>query len=242
MNTYFTYSTYEQLIESLTSKGFKTSYFGQTTHGKTLYLRHDIDFCVLKALEFAKFEASLGVASTYFLMLENPAYNLFCPEVKEAAYEIVNLGHQVGLHYVLGDNDLREDVIKQCQQLEGILNVSVQSFSFHRPAYWQGSGFSPSEVTIEGKNNAYSPLYFGKDKYISDSNHHWRCGSPLDFVQAFQGESLQILTHPIWWTELPEDPYEKVQQFIAQHRKSTYDYFQNNVTLLQTQPALSEER
>jgi len=51
-------------------------------------LRHDVDVDVGAALEMAKVEKSLGVSSTYFLMLRPPVYNLMSRHNHQAVKKI----------------------------------------------------------------------------------------------------------------------------------------------------------
>ena len=40
-------------------------------------MRHDIDYCVDKALEFAILEHEMGISSTYFVLVTSDFYNIF---------------------------------------------------------------------------------------------------------------------------------------------------------------------
>jgi hypothetical protein len=78
-------------------------------------MRHDVDFSVHRSYALAKIEAEEGVHSTYFLWPHCKYYNLFEEEIVEIVDKIIELGHDIGLHF---DYDfykkqrLDEDLIK----------------------------------------------------------------------------------------------------------------------------------
>ena len=61
-------------------------------------VRHDIDSRLDHAVEFARFEADLGVRATYYLLHTAPYWTENPKGVQNAARTIEKLGHQVGLH------------------------------------------------------------------------------------------------------------------------------------------------
>ena len=46
--------------------------------------------------------------------------------------------------------------------------------------------------------------------YCSDSNGLWKYDSAFDLVKNKKHKNMQILIHPIWWTEHAKTPYDKV--------------------------------
>ena len=61
-------------------------------------IRHDVDFSVSSALRMAALEADLGLSATYFLLF-SADYNLLAPENSRLPRALVEMGHEVGLHY-----------------------------------------------------------------------------------------------------------------------------------------------
>lgn len=86
-------STYNELLshvgKTLSINDFLKSQF-------SVALRHDIDYDLDLALEFAHLEHSLGYKSTYFL-LDTAGY-WYDPKFDDKALQLQDFGHEVGLH------------------------------------------------------------------------------------------------------------------------------------------------
>ena len=66
----FTYRAYQELIELLKKNNYEVcDYYNYKKFNKCVILRHDVDLSLEKALELAKLENSLGVYSTYYVLL-----------------------------------------------------------------------------------------------------------------------------------------------------------------------------
>lgn len=106
---------------------------------KVCLLRHDIDVDLGAALEIAKIEATLGVRSTYFVMLRSPVYNLLGRANTRLLQEILSLGHWLGLHYdeaFIPDETLNvnERITWEAEVVGKIFGVKIGSVSFHQPS------------------------------------------------------------------------------------------------------------
>mgnify|MGYP001161236470 CR=1 FL=1 len=96
----FSLDKYKTLLADLTDGGlFPTVEWNRTPTRNTLFLRHDVDFSVDFAHTLAKFEADLGVQSTFFFMLTSNMYNLMAPENQRLVHEIIEMGHKVSIHF-----------------------------------------------------------------------------------------------------------------------------------------------
>lgn len=235
-NAYFTFDFYAQIFGLLKEKGYLQSFFrDEEVSEKKVYFRHDVDFCPEIAYQFAQFESRLGVYSTYFVMVNTPLYNVFHTETTNLLKKMIEMGHDIGLHFVLEETVdlalLRDKIDSQCSLLSHLLGKEVKAFSFHRPAYLMKNGFQNTDILIPGKFNAYHPEFFKVDSYISDSNHHWRCGNPLEFIAQHSGDTLQILTHPIWWTAQSDEALNKINVFLENKKINTSIYVADNITL-----------
>ena len=62
-------------------------------------MRHDCERDLNKAYKLSKIENSLGIKSTYFVRTHSEWYNLSQPEEWNLLNKIINLGHEIGLHY-----------------------------------------------------------------------------------------------------------------------------------------------
>ncbi|QYX29919.1 hypothetical protein [Sphaerospermopsis torques-reginae] len=234
----FTYDYYRHMMWVLQRKSFNFVRFTDNQvdshNNRKVYLRHDVDLNLTYALELAKLEKELGVNSSYFVMLECDTYNLFSPFNRDTAKEIISLGHDIGLHFVpqmnlsMGELDLH--VKQQASILEDLLQCQVSSFSFHRPP----QGILGSDFCPQGLINTYNSRLFAKHKYISDSNHNFRSGDPIKFIENFQESSLQILIHPVWWKDKEMSPSDKIYQAIKDCNGQIRTYLRENISLAKT--------
>ena len=79
---------------------------------------------------------------------------------------------------------------------------------------------------LENKINCYDKKFFHyfdekPDKldvlYLSDSNHKWKFGYPLDFDLS-KVDKLQLLTHPYSWTDEGYDNYGNYLSLIRERK------------------------
>jgi hypothetical protein len=241
MANIFTYDYFCELIQVLKQRYFNFGRFtvnsvspgneNTSRMGKVVYMRHDIDLNLNYACKLAELECQLGVTSSYFMMLEADTYNLFSPQNRDKARAIISLGHDVGLHFVppinLSLDELCSRVKQEVEILSYLLGSQVSCFSIHRPA----AGILSSEFCPQGLINTYSHNYFAKHKYISDSNHNFRCGDPIKFIEDFQYSSLQILIHPVWWKNKIMSPEKKIYEVIEDCNRSNKYYVTENINL-----------
>lgn len=169
-----------------------------------LYLRHDVDLSLEKALAMAKVDKNNDVISTFFIRFDSLYYNVFTPEFRSIIQEILSFGHQVGVHFddqsnrVANNLDFDKSIDKIKIQI-GLLSeyFNIQPVvSFHRPGdVWFGK-----DLFTYGLISTYSDVFFNKTKYLSDSRGAWKEGCVCKYLQQNNsGRDLQILTHPIWW-------------------------------------------
>lgn len=226
----FTYSAYENLIKLLKNQGYVfTDYANEGNSSCEVILRHDVDYDLKKAVEFGEFEKSIGVSSTYFILLSGNFYNLFSASSEEMVNTIVNCGHKIGLHFdetcysINGSQGFVEYVQKELSIMESIFPFSIDAVSMHRP----------SKMTLEsdyafGKAvNSYSKHFFKDYKYVSDSRMYWR-EDILTAVKEKSYEKLHILTHPVWYAETEETTKEKLVKFISSANNQRYQNMDNN--------------
>jgi hypothetical protein len=167
-------------------------------------LRHDVDFSTSAALTIAQIEAELGISAHYFILLRTEFYNIFSRSDYENILKIQELGHNIGLHFDAAQYpDQLEQIdlaaTKECDVLETILGSPVNSISFHRPA----KSLHGLDQRLAGRLHAYQPRFFSEIAYFSDSQGEFRFGHPLDSKAFQKGSAMQLLTHPIWWSDEP---------------------------------------
>lgn len=155
-------------------------------------LRHDVDYEPTCALQMAKFEAELGVTSTYYVrpMAEYDSSS----GARQAIKQIPGLGHALAPHVNLvmhREAKVSDWEMKTCAEQDyDDLNRSfpmVRKVSFHAPprdVYWR---------EVEGFEHAMGPKW--ELHYIGDSRGVFRF-SP---EQALSWGTIQLNTHPEWW-------------------------------------------
>lgn len=209
MNCDFSFKHYRHILEELLNNNFKVkSFYGiDFDQSKQVIIRHDVDFGLHyeSVLDFAETEKSLGVSSTWFVLLRSPFYNLYSSKELVIVKKLLKDGNDIGLHFdgaIYKDfscADLEKAIVKEKEMLENIIEAKVSSFSFHRPA---ASNINVSKVLLSSILNAYDKRFTSESfTYISDSRKHWRNGCACRRLQDKDVRNLQLLTHPFWWNE-----------------------------------------
>jgi hypothetical protein len=198
----FTLESYAKLVRYL-RQVYKITPFCcvQRQNDPLLILRHDIDFSPKASIRMAQIEQSLGIRSTYFVLLSSPFYNLRERDNAQILKQISRLGHEIGLHY--SPSEFRSYGRKesktlsiQVEMLEHLLQRKVYSIARH--GGWDRDPFAATHDYI----NAYHP-YFRGDLYIHDSCRAW---TPLEgLVKLLNSPKplnrVQLLTHPETWQD-----------------------------------------
>ena len=207
----FSYNEYQNIIK-LVNSHLPIVDFADVTDktDKFCVLRHDIEFSIDRAYELAKIEKDLGVVSTYTVQVRNNTYNALSEKNIDLIKRIKDLGHHIGLHQnppLMEREELGGYIMTDIQILEHFYGFEIDRFAFHRPK----KEYLASYVVLEDKINCYDKKffhYFDGDKpkklnvlYLSDSNHDWKFGHPLDFDLS-KIDKLQLLTHPYSWRQL----------------------------------------
>ena len=178
----------------------------------TCILRHDIDVNVNFALKMAKLEHDLGIHSTYFFMLRSPFYNLTSRYSQNCVEQIINLGHEIALHYDLGYDTLKNlissrsirEINKQATWMEEAFGCKVTSVSFHQPS----ESFLKNGLNTHPRLNTYEKNLKTKYTYFSDSNRdisqlrRYKNKKNLqdkELISVRYPKDIQLLVHPIWW-------------------------------------------
>lgn len=215
----FTYTHYRDLLLQAKLK-YKFILFNQAidTEVPSILWRHDIDFSLSEALQLAKIENSLGIKSTYFLLLHSDFYNPLEHNSTAIAKEIINLGHEVGIHFDFdyysnySFEGFESNLRNECLLLENALQTKIKSFSFHNP---NELALSYTDLFYSGLINTYSINIKEKFHYCSDSNGYWRFERLWDVISS-NSIFIQVLTHPVWWTENVMSPKQKIWRCIDQ--------------------------
>ena len=225
-NRHFQYDFYRQLLSTIEREfEFRTlaSYPSCRSGDRPVaFMRHDVDVCLDEAVEMARIEHDLGIQSTYMVLPSTPLYDV--GDKRDRIAEIRSLGHEIGLHCDVefqtdpaildgrtDDGGLtpgeRRQIRLERERLASVLDEPIRSMSYHQPI--ERVLYGPSHVA--GMVNAYSRELMST--YISDSGGRWREGSPIESVtRAIGSDSIQVLTHPVWWAEGAGSPFERFLQ------------------------------
>jgi len=168
-----------------------------------IFLRHDVDISLDKALKLAEIESKKNYHATYFILLTSPFYNALTHENLQKIRMIKELGHWVGLHYDLSIKDMSNmeycmDIMMQLGLLIQYTNIGTEgtAVTFHKPV--MGKDADIELVNLLNKEEIYCPNYDMRYKYISDSAQNWR----EDPYQVMSSEKyVHINTHPIWYND-----------------------------------------
>lgn len=189
-------------------------------------LRHDIDFSLSDALDMARIEHSLGIKSTYFVMLDSPFYSILDSEGKAYIAQIQSLGHEIGIHFdPINSICMEDDLQVYIDIFKRLLNINIQVISFHRP----GEVLNKN-ITFDFVKHAYEMRYFNRKRYLSDSSG--RIDRVLNYNFGDLKEcGMQLLIHPIWWNFNDIESFsvrEVFRRFLSVRNKYTQEMSQRN--------------
>ena len=231
----FTYKSYQELIELLKKNNYNVcDYYNYKKYDKCVILRHDVDLSLEKALEMAKFENSLGVYSTYYILLSTNFYNIFSKKYKEIIYNIIKLGHKIGLHFDVRNYDINNEIELEkyiryeIEIMEKALEMKIDNVAFHRTLKWCLEG----NFHFEGIINSYSYEFFKDFKYVSDSRMNWR-EPVIDIIESNEYDKLHVLTHAFGFGNSNQSFHDVLLEFCQNSRLLTYDSLSDNMTELE---------
>lgn len=233
----FTYCSYQSMIESLKKNGYTiTNYKEYINVERCVILRHDVDYDMSKAVEFAKFEKEVGIKATYMILVTSDFYNIFSRETIDYVTQIIEMGHDIGLHfdekrYLTNNIDMSDKIYEEVRLLRKAIGYqNIKTVSMHRP-----SKDCIKKDIINGNDkiiNTYNEIFLKDFKYVSDSRMHWR--EPImDYIESSRYNRLHILTHPFWYEEQEEEIGLKLERFINRAKRDRTRNLQNNFTNLE---------
>ena len=81
---------------------------------------------------------------------------------------------------------------------------------------------------VDGMVNVMSPPWFDREHYRSDSNQHWRSGSPHDGLRRQEPDWLQLLIHPEIWVYPGGSMRETMLSFLDADREARLTHLAND--------------
>ena len=240
----FTLPAYRDLLTAAQRAGYAFASFadiGKERSDLTCLLRHDIDAELLQCGAMSAIERALGVRATYFVMTRATNYNLFSVEGRQVVSRLLEDGHDIGLHF-MGEllegqpaEALANAVADEARWLEGEFGRPIRAVSFHQPTAEVLRG----QVAIEGLVNTYNQAQMGPYFYVSDTNMQWRHENPRDIFERQLHRRLQLLVHPIWWTEEQMPIEQKWLRALQGHDAAVLEHWQKRERTL-ADPAVLE--
>ncbi len=233
----FTYDGYFGLINMIKKHGYTfCDYHDWIKHDKVVIMRHDVDVSLKKASRLASLEKELGIKSTYFVLFSSDFYNVFSSESSRYISEILDCGHEIGLHfdelrYPELDGDiasLRERIIFERDLLACAIGQDINTVSMHRPSKMM----LDANLGIPNMVNSYGFEFFKGFKYVSDSRRNWR-EPVIDIIRSEEYKKLHILTHAFWYNVKEVTLKNTLLNYITNGNIARYNRMKDNFTNLE---------
>ncbi len=189
----------------------------QNSDSPALFLRHDIKVSLKRAVQMAEIEHEYGLPATYMVRADSPLYSLNERNARIQLLELLQLGHEVGLHFDLTnaarqnqsfaaivENQLRP----ACARIEQIICRPIRSLSLYRPIPLLLNG----PMLVDGRVNADAQKL--RQWLLMDIGGTWRHGDLLSRIAQPGGPVLQLLIHPLWWGQKHLPTPERLQEFF----------------------------
>lgn len=229
----FTEAGYREILR-LAGASYAFARFGAPPPGRHVLWRHDIDVSVHRALALATIEREEGAVATYFIHLRSLYYNVLASDVGALVRRIVDLGHDIGLHFDptclpagAGRAAWMDAIDRERAVLEAEFGVAPRAISFHL------YGVLKEPVLVDdvmcGMVNAYGDGLKRDYSYLSDSNGVWLYRRLAEVLRAAQEERLQVLTHPEWWTPDVLAPRARLQRAIDGYADAMGKWYDDTV-------------
>jgi hypothetical protein len=214
----FTEHSYRELIRQA-KINYQFTTFPKAGAARTMLWRHDLDASIQRSLRLAEIEAEEGVVATYFVYPRCPYYNILSPHVAPLMRRILELGHDLALHFdpafygpVTSAAALLPEIAGERDLLAREFGTPPVAISFHNFGLFDPAAFSDDHVV--GMVNAYGTSIKAKYGYVSDSNGVWLYRRLKTVLEEAKEERLQVLTHPEWWTPEVMPPRARLQRAI----------------------------
>ena len=209
----FTFRHYDEALALARDSGYSFSTLGDSDQSqgreRLILLRHDLDYPeIRKALSCAEIENRLGMKATYFVRVHSDEYNPFGFKTYHGLRQILDMGHEIGLHYehldfcnITGE-DPAEVIAKDKQLLELILDIKVKGIAGHGSwtgivnwGFWKGRHYSDFGFEYD----AYEEKFMNSMLYIDESLRRWKEDKCMCWYIRRGVPRLYFLIHPFYW-------------------------------------------
>jgi len=235
MNCNFTLKHYEEICNIIAKSQYKVSFFNDCflNFNNILVLRHDVDQSLEQSLKIAIIENRYDIKSTFFLWLKSPFYNIFEKKYTDIIYNIIKLGHQIGLHFdesiykIENKKDLNKFVEKEINLIKTYFDINIYAVSMHRPSKW----LLNNDVKLNKYVNTYEKRFFKDFKYLSDSRRQWIEGCICNKIDVKKYNKLHILIHPFWWVDKDISFNKRMSDFIRNKVNKLETDLEDNISV-----------
>ena len=216
MSNIFKYSELKVFFNKAKEYGKVTS-FEKMSGDKGIILRHDIDYDVNAAHRLFQLERECDVHSTLFFLTSCPTYNINSSKSRKMIREMSDDNFEIGLHFdptlypETAFEELEEKAVFEASIIEFITGKPVKTISTHNPSI---HGKYP---IFKNFRNAYDPVYFQAENYMSDSRMNFRDKIPFDFIAKAEQNWIQVLLHPIHYSENGGNYLSVISEFIDKY-------------------------
>jgi hypothetical protein len=247
----FRYSYFRQLLHTVRSRfiAHVLSHASEVLPNNgppLLFLRHDVKISLSKALRMAEIEHEYGLPASYMVRVDSPLYSLNERQARIQLLEIIQMGHEVGLHFDLAHETrqsssylrlIEAEIHTACERLEQIICRPVRSLSFQRPMPLLFDG----SLLLNGRVNADANEL--RAWSLSDAEGSWRQGEPIAQITNQYGPALQLILHPIWWGERHVLAPQRLQEFFdfATRERSAREASLFDIHLARTLPTVRRQ-
>ena len=160
-------------------------------------------------------EKEYDLKCVYHILLSSIHYNILEPETSKIFSQIYSMRHEIGIHFDFDSNINRLDVLEKIKFekkiLETMLNIKVESISFHNFTLNKENIIYSNRIL--GLRNLASNYIRKNFEYISDSNGFWNDNYLIDFLKI-NYNNIHVLTHPVWWSKENLPPIQRYEQVL----------------------------
>lgn len=200
----YTLDNYRLLLDRFVDAGYEFLPYDAYLRGrKALLLRHDIDYTLFFAEEFARINAEKGVSGTFFFQIRSNLYNFMDHAVQAAVRRIVDMGQYIGFHAVVNSAfpslpELRDYVSSEFELFRQMVPETSPVFAWHNPGILQAEGFDHIKAEFPGLINAYAKINDVEVPYFADSNMRYSFDELCDLAKR-DIPALQLAVAPMQW-------------------------------------------
>ena len=229
----FSLTAYTKLLSLFIEHGY---YFDrmdnilEENRRKKIFLRHDVDCHLNNISKIAKIEHELGISSTYYILVSGH-YNILFEENRKILNTLIQLGHEIGLHYDLEHYPIDKSewlsYLKwECSVLEKVISKSIKTICMHQPFKGEPDPFK----SLSDYTHPHSPE-IGEVLYVSDSCRAWRNEELLSCFKEKSPSKVLLNVHPeLWLNGDVSDRIDYLSSVKMRMAKFSTDYIDKEVT------------